>query len=243
MKLRALLFALALPVSLALGGCAADASDDVDDADDADGESGEAAQELVLRGYTEPTSAHRDAARTRFAHVDPNGVVPRALLDNALAFVVANTQRVNHEDYVGVIDYAKHSGKKRFFVVNLESGAVSAHVVAHGSGSDPGNSGFAKSFGNVSGSNRTSLGYFLTAETYYGRAGYSLRLDGVSDTNSRARGRNIVIHGASYVDSWRTKQGRSWGCPAVPEGERNDIIRKLRDGRVIYAERSDVIDG
>jgi hypothetical protein len=216
------------------------------DAEDSDGESESepAADEaaLVLRGYDEPSDDDKDAAATRYSNVDPNHVIPQGLLRNALGFVEANKDKLDNTRYLGVIDFSKHSGKRRFFIVNLSTGAVAPHVVAHGSGSDPSFTGYAQSFSNTSGTNKTSLGYYVTGETFWmANHGTALRLDGVSDTNSRARARGIVLHGASYVDDGRSPQGRSWGCPAVPNDEKADIIAKLKSGALIYAERSSVV--
>lgn len=241
MTRTALFVALTRPlaVALALGGCGA--SDEAD-FDDADMEPEAIEQDLVLRKYDEPTTADKNRAAAKYAHVDPNDVIPKGLLRNALGFLEANREHVANENYLGVIDFSKHSSKRRFFVVNLATGSVASHVTAHGSGSDPSHTGYAKYFSNVSGSNKSSLGYYLTAETYNGKHGYSLRLDGASDTNSRVRSRSIVIHGASYVEVGRSKQGRSYGCPAVDQDEKYDIIRKLKGGAVIYAERSSVVN-
>jgi hypothetical protein len=80
----------------------------------------------------------------------------------------------------------------------------------------------------------SSLGFYLTAETYNGEHGYSLRLDGLSSTNSNARERAIVIHAADYVAPGE-KIGRSWGCPAVEPRYHQQIIDELKEGALIYA--------
>ena len=111
--------------------------------------------------------------------------------------------------------------------------------MAHGSGSDPNDEGVPTVFSNVNNSHQSSLGFYLTAETYLGKWGLSLRLDGLSETNNHnARPRAIVMHGASYVKDGRSKQGRSWGCPAIPMAERDAVIAKLKSGSLMYADRS-----
>ena len=86
----------------------------------------------------------------------------------------------------------------------------------------------------------TSLGTFITENTYYGSNGYSLRLKGISQgLNNNAYRRNIVVHGAAYADPSVIKQigrlGRSWGCPAVPAYLAHRIINTIKNGTVIYA--------
>ena len=90
--------------------------------------------------------------------------------------------------------------------------------VAHGK-----NSGdkYASEFSNQNGSLKSCIGFFITAETYIGKHGYSLRIDGLEkNINNNARAREIVIHGASYASEVFIKKysrlGRSWGCPALP---------------------------
>ncbi|MNS88942.1 hypothetical protein D3C72_1229360 [compost metagenome] len=133
-----------------------------------------------------------------------------------------------------IIDYSLKSTKKRFFIVDMKKGSVQALHVAHGKGSDSNHDGYAEKFSNVEGSNATSLGFYFTAETYNGSNGYSLKLDGLSTTNSRARERAIVIHGASYVQEKDVIQGRSWGCPALDNAYAKTIINQLKAGTLVY---------
>ncbi len=205
--------------------------------DDADGEPVVSSEsEIVLKGYSEPKYGASERARilADYDHLDRSGVVPGDLLDDAILFFHANKAKIKNLNYLSVVDFSKQSGQKRFFLVDLKSGAVRAHVVAHGSGSDPGHTGMATKFSNVSGSNASSLGYYVTAETYSGKHGRSLRLDGVSKTNSKARARAVVIHGAGYVREGAPKQGRSWGCPALAESVKDGVIDALRHGGVLY---------
>jgi hypothetical protein len=75
----------------------------------------------------------------------------------------------------------------------------------------------------------------LVEEKYYGKYGASMRLDGLEATNNLARPRNIVMHPSNYVSESRSKQGRSWGCPAVPYAWINTLINRLRDGSFMFA--------
>jgi hypothetical protein len=110
-------------------------------------------------------------------------------------------------------------------------------LVAHGQGSG-GN--YASRFSNTPDSHQTSLGLFVTDDTYVGRNGYSLRLDGLDrGFNDRARERAIVMHGAPYVNDQISKSlgrlGRSHGCPAVRDGVARELIDRVKGGSLVFA--------
>jgi hypothetical protein len=237
LRLAGLGLLVSLGTFTALPGCAADA-DGEEPFDDADGELvGGSESHLTVKGFDEPKvdASERATILASYKHVDPSHVVPADLLEDGLVFVHANKAHLQKPDTLTVIDFSRHSKEKRFFVVDLKSGAVAAHVVAHGSGSDPGNTGRPTKFSNVSGSNASSLGFYVTAETYDSdKNGRSLRIDGVSSTNSNARNRGVVVHGASYVNEGASKQGRSWGCPALPRPDKDAIIDTIANGSVLY---------
>jgi len=108
--------------------------------------------------------------------------------------------------------------------------------VAHGQNS--GNE-YATSFSNEPDSYKSSLGFYITKRTYYGRNGLSLRIDGV-DTgyNDMAGKRNIVLHGSSYAtDKYMTSNGAlgtSLGCPAIPSAVSPRIIRAVKNGSCLF---------
>jgi hypothetical protein len=148
---------------------------------------------------------------------------------------------------ITIIDYSKPSTEERLFVIDLENLKILySSLVAHGK-----NSGwnFADNFSNVSGSLKSSLGFFLTADTYYGKHGYSLRLKGLeNDFNDKAEDRAIVMHKARYVSYDFIKKhgrlGRSWGCPALPVKNAATIIDEIKSGSClfIYAEDEDYLN-
>jgi hypothetical protein len=139
---------------------------------------------------------------------------------------------------VTVIDYTLASTKKRLWVVDVESKKVLHNaLVAHGKHSGE---NYTTSVSNKTGSLQTSVGVFLTGETYFGRDGYSLRIDGLENGfNDLARKRTIVFHGAPYVSEKFVKAvgriGRSWGCPAVPKEQAKPIIDNIKNGSLIFA--------
>lgn len=176
----------------------------------------------------------------KYSYLDPKRIVPSALLKKAVLYFEANKSHIANRKYISVIDFAKNSRRTRFFIISIADGSVWPIHTSHGKGSDSNHDGIATSFGNVSGSGKSSVGFYRTAETYQGKHGYSLRLDGLSETNSKARARAIVIHGADYVKEASVKQGRSLGCPAVSMAIRTKVVDKIKEGSIIYAGRSSI---
>lgn len=136
-----------------------------------------------------------------------------------------------------IIDYSKPSNQKRFYVIDLKNRKLLFHtLVAHGK-----NSGEVECtrFSNTPKSLKSSPGFFLTAESYSGRQGYSLRIDGLEPgINDQARPRAIVIHGADYVCQRYVDDyghiGKSFGCPALPFDVNRKIIDQIKGGTCIY---------
>ena len=124
------------------------------------------------------------------------------------------------KDILTVIDFSLSSTKKRLWVIDLSNNTILYNtVVSHGM-----NSGgeYANSFSNSASSNKSSLGFYTTSDTYIGKNGFSMHLNGMEKgINDNANERAIVMHGAPYVsEDFIHNQGfigRSWGCPAVPE--------------------------
>ena len=145
---------------------------------------------------------------------------------------------VKRRELITVIDYSLPSSEPRLFVFNLMTKKLLfRELVAHGKNSG-GN--LASFFSNSSGSLASSLGLYVTADTYTGGNGYSLRLKGLEEgINDMAWDRAIVMHGAYYVSREAVKAlgrlGRSWGCPAVRAEIADKIIDTVRGGSPIFA--------
>lgn len=139
---------------------------------------------------------------------------------------------------LALIDYSRPSTEPRLWVFDLATNRLLyQEIVAHGRGSGE---NLAKVFSNASGSHASSLGLFLTRDTYLGRNGYSLRMEGLEPgINDAAMQRAIVMHGANYVDTdsaaRQGRLGRSWGCPAVREAVARGVIDVLKDGQFVFA--------
>lgn len=174
------------------------------------------------------------AMNADYSHLDPDGLVPRTILETALKYYDSNISSIKNQRIMGIIDFKQHNSKERFYIIDMESGRVETYLTAHGKNSDTDFDGYATKFSNIPDSLMSSLGFFLTAETYYGSNGYSLRLDGLSSTNSNARSRAIVIHGADYVKPGSII-GRSFGCPALEMRFHADLINRLKGGALLYA--------
>jgi len=161
---------------------------------------------------------------------------------------------IQNKSIITIVDYSKPSSKKRFYVIDLVNKQILYKtIVAHGKNSGDYD---AKSFSNKPGSLKSCLGFFLTAETYNGKYGYSLCLDGLEPgINDNARKRAIVVHGADFVTSAVIKEygrlGRSYGCPALPVGVSKEIIDKISKGTCLfiygndpeYSKNSKIING
>lgn len=160
------------------------------------------------------------------------GIVNFAAFEEAVEGYYKISKR---KELLTLIDFSKPSTKERLFVIDMRKHAIEfvSHV-AHGK-----NSGelFATSFSNTNGSNKSSLGFYLTGATYDGRNGYSLRLNGLEEgINDKAMERAIVIHGADYANPTPSmgRLGRSLGCPALPKALNAPIIDAIKGGSVLF---------
>ncbi|MFD2245071.1 murein L,D-transpeptidase catalytic domain family protein [Pontibacter ruber] len=143
---------------------------------------------------------------------------------------------------ITVVDFTKSSRDKRMWIIDLKSKKLLFNnLVAHGrnTGEDK-----ALNFSNKANSNMSSIGFYLTGKTYFGKHGLSLKLDGMDEKyNSNARDRAIVVHGADYATEKFVKQygrlGRSLGCPAVPREISKEVIEHIKDNTVMYIHSAD----
>ncbi len=148
---------------------------------------------------------------------------------------------IAHRDVIGVVDFSASSADPRFHIVDLLSGSVETHRVAHGRGSDPDHSGYLERFSNDFGSFASSNGAYVTGDTYDGKYGNSMKVSGLDWTNSNAESRAIVIHNAWYAEDEVArdfgKLGRSEGCFAFSRANQWNVMNRLAAGRMIYADK------
>ncbi|MBX9853376.1 MAG: murein L,D-transpeptidase catalytic domain family protein [Cytophagaceae bacterium] len=138
---------------------------------------------------------------------------------------------------ISLIDFQKTSTEKRLWIIDLDKKKVLYHsLVAHGK-----NTGVnaAIKFSDQPNSLMSSLGFYVTENTYQGKHGLSLVLEGMDQGfNSNAKERCVVIHSAEYVSESFIKcngrLGRSHGCPALPVDSHREIINLIKGGTLLY---------
>ncbi|MFA5990554.1 MAG: murein L,D-transpeptidase catalytic domain family protein [Sphingomonas sp.] len=196
-------------------------------------------RELII-GAGLATGAALPVARGQAA-LPGSGAPDRALLHRALGAIRQYRGRLGAVDRIGIVDFSQASRIARFFLLDLNTGASRAVLVAHGRGSDPAHSGWLERFSNEPGSLASSAGAYVTGATYEGKHGRSCRLVGLDPQNSNAESRAIVVHAASYVNDAmareRGKIGRSEGCFALARESLGPVLSHLGNGRLIYADR------
>lgn len=160
------------------------------------------------------------------------GIPMKALLDYRDAHLPGH-----HPNFWATIDFNKPSSDPRLYLFDVKKNSFTQHLVAHGKGSDPANTGMATKFSNVDGSEMSSLGICKGAEIFSGEHGLTMRLDGLETSNSNMRNRAIEMHEADYASATYVKTngkcGRSWGCTAVDPADKPFLIQSLTGGSLI----------
>lgn len=169
---------------------------------------------------------------------------PRAL---SMAFTAYYHYREAHPErvrnpYLYFVDFGLDSRDARGYVFDMDALTLvdGPFTVSHGRGSGP-QAGVPTHFSNRAGSYATSLGLYLTQETYAfrGKSGgrtytsVGLRMQGVSGRfNDAGRRRGIVAHGAPYVTAGRA--GRSQGCPAMEMTRARRLLPLIANGGMVF---------
>ncbi len=155
-----------------------------------------------------------------------------------------NSGKLNTDKHIiSVCDFNLPSTENRLWIIDLSAKKVLFNtLVAHGQGSGE---DCATEFSNNFNSHQSSLGFYVTGDTYNGEHGISLRLNGMdAGFNDAALERGIVVHGADYVSNkfvaGNERLGRSWGCPAVPDQLKVPIINTIEGGTCLFIYHADV---
>jgi hypothetical protein len=151
------------------------------------------------------------------------------LIQQARGVAQTYCSQAQHPRYVTLIDYRRSILAQRLAVVDTRR---PGQVVVRARVSHAWNSGllYATRFSNEIGSERSSLGAFLTQEAYEGGAfGYSMRLRGLSPgLNTNARHRAVVFHsGYTY----------SAGCFMTAPAVNRLLINLIKNGSLVVATR------
>ncbi|NLR90894.1 MULTISPECIES: murein L,D-transpeptidase catalytic domain family protein [Flammeovirga] len=171
-------------------------------------------------------------------HAENYGLSFDAFLEGMTGYLnLINENKIKNTRVLSIVDFSQPSKNKRLYIFDLMKGELLINTyVAHGR-----NSGlmYAEKFSNIINSRKSSIGFYKAAETYRGKYGLSLKLDGLQrQLNHKARERAIVMHPAKYVSKHFLESngymGRSYGCPAVPYKEHKDIIQAIKGGSVFY---------
>jgi hypothetical protein len=193
--------------------------------------------------FTVPAPIKKDTRFSGERLYDSLGLENYGLSKKAWQYAIKGYQklltkgRIENTDVITICDFSLSSRQKRLFIIDLKNGELLLNTyVAHGrkSGME-----YARSFSNKANSHQSSLGFYITRNQYYGENGLSLRLDGIDKGfNDKALKRNIVVHGSEYAndDFLNTNSflGRSYGCPAVPEGDIENIVNTIKEGSCFF---------
>lgn len=213
----------------------------------------------VVWGTTAFTATSSSAIKTPALAVDPEPVGKTALYDrlrldtlqlSRTAYRYAlqgytslqESGKLTNPNYLTILDFSLPSSSKRLFIIDMQSGKLLYNTyVSHGR-----NSGtkMATRFSNKPESNQSSLGFYVTGNTYRGSNGYSLKLEGMEKgINDNAFMRKIVMHGSAYVNekiiALKGYIGRSLGCPALPAALTKPIINTIKNGSCLFIYGND----
>lgn len=136
-----------------------------------------------------------------------------------------------------MVDYSIHSGKNRFFIVDLETSTIPKKaLVCHGSCKDENRNkkDLATTFSNTSESLCSTLGMSVMAGRAYSTWGskYKYWIDGLEEGNKNMRSRVVVLHsweGVPDEEIYPKALAMSWGCPTVSLdflAELDEILKK-----------------
>lgn len=131
------------------------------------------------------------------------------------------------KDFVIIIDYRNNILSDRLFILDMKTNKVILSTkVSHAW-----NSGvlYPNSFSNISGTNKSSKGNYITRGTKYGMWGYSMIIDGLDEgTNNNAKSRAIIFHPDTKM---KTKWSK--GCFATSESVNRKIIDMTKGGVLV----------
>ena len=178
-----------------------------------------------------------DCFKKRFAKEIPETPIPKNVVAPAHEEAIKYGDKFGRYRYIAYCDLGINSAEHRFWIHDTKHDKILPFKTSHGSGgkNEYPHDGECREVSNVPGSHMSCVGMFKCAETYMGRNGYSLRLDGLSETNSKARPRAIVIHKHGAMNNIRGSiSPRSWGCFMFSPYDYKRIIDMLKNGSPLF---------
>jgi len=165
------------------------------------------------------------------------------------------------KDVLAIFDMSQPSAKKRFYLVDIKSGQVTAHYAAHGRHNGPHAkatkfAGFQKDLdmvplGPLKTARSQVMDHYKTIVDRYDGTVYRdmivAVLEGTTSYNSYINHTppyEWIIHPNWYTTAgYRAKNngvlGRSLGCITLDPVENNQLISRLQDGALVYVTVGD----
>lgn len=143
-------------------------------------------------------------------------------------------------EYAILVDYSLHSGRKRFFLYNLELDKIEKkYMVAHGEGLNSNSS--VPNFSNEVGSLASSEGVAVLGDRAYSGWGIHIKywLDGLEETNDNMEKRVVVLHsweGIPNNETFPIAIAQSQGCFTVSDDamrELDEFIQKQDNKKIL----------
>ena len=187
---------------------------------------------VLMINYTSYTQIYKDHIDSLYKECNLEAKLSKLIFHKAVTgFYNLKYEGKVTGNRIAIVDFRQSSSDPRLYVIDLQDKVLMFRCkVAHGIKSGK---RYAIQFSNTKNSWQSSLGFFKTSEMYKGINGISLRLDGLDgDYNDNARIRNIVVHGADYIDSLHV--GYSKGCIAVPHDIAYEIINAIKNGNCLF---------
>jgi L,D-transpeptidase catalytic domain len=184
---------------------------------------------------------------------------PMAALERAIA--ISRQSIFPKKDALAVFDISQPSANKRFYLLDLKSGEVTAHYAAHGRTNGPNAKavkfkGFQKDLdmvplGPLKTAHSEVMDHYKTIVDRYDGTVYPnmivVVLEGVTSYNSYINHTppfKWILHPNWYTTAaFRARNngmlGRSNGCITVDPVENNQLVRRLQDGALVYVTVGD----
>lgn len=169
--------------------------------------------------------------------------VPKKALENALRMYEKETRpggKIKNKRYITIVDFTKHSGQKRMFLLDTKTGAVQTFYTSHGSGYNTVGRNYATRFSGRHNTRLTPPGFHITGDApfHHRRLKRSLVLHGIEKRNRTSRSRGIYIHQADYASDEFVRRagytGRSHGCLTIDPKKAKAFFEKIKGGSLVY---------